>query len=303
MVQLMLGAGVQSAQGAGQLLALQDMGYTEHTHAFVGSSGASGPVLYAAEGNAGAACAVFAEDATTDEFLTQGGVPKLDTKVIARVMRSKGPKGVSVEGVKKAHAQVYALITNAETGIAELKDMKEMEDPIDVCEASSAIPMFREPVDIDGKPYIDGGFASVPLEEIIQKTNPTHLLIHPNEVFNFMQSYENSAAEKAGLTGLSPLGPFSKTAYTAEQLMRRKERMGEVLKKIGEDHGGIKIAVLWPPEEGMNALNNDPDIVRRGIYESYRKTISDFGEKQPERIDFFAKKEASISVQDLAEAA
>ena len=65
-----------------------------------------------------------------------------------------------------------------------------------------------------------------------------------------------------------------------------KENVRGVLEKLGKIHN-VKIAVMWPPEEGLNALNNNPDSIRRAILESYRKAISDFGEKQPKTIRLY----------------
>ncbi len=285
MVQVMLGAGEQSAQGAAQLLALQHMGYTKHTHAYVGSSGASGPIIYAAEGRAEVPCSIFMNEALTPEFLdTTGLKPKLDTRVIAASMR-KGPKAINVPAFKAAAAKVIALITNTRTKKVEMKDMQQMDDPIDACEASSAIPAFRKPVELDGKKYMDGAFGDVPLKDIIRELKPTHMLIHPNKAFDFIRQFENRHSEKLALGITSALGSLSNTIYSAEQLLRMKERVGEVLKKIGQDMGGVKIAVLWPPDEDLDVLTTDPDIMRRAVLESYRKTVSDFGEKQPEVVE------------------
>lgn len=297
-VQLLLGTGLASGSCTGQLMALDDMGYGTLPDVVIGSSGASGPAVFQVAGQSRVAASLFMNECTTEEFLKKSPVPKLDTGVIAREMRS-GPKALDQEAVRRSKREVYAIVSNARTRKAEFIDFKTAKpDMITACEASSAIPFFREPVEIEGNQYYDGAFSQVPLEEIIERFKPTHLLIHPNVAFNYLANFHYDALEKAIVWTTVRMGSVGSMG-AVEEYFRKKERVRELFDQIGKLHG-VKIGVLWPPEEGLGNLTNDPDIMKTAILESYRKTVSDFGEQQPQRVRLFPGDDEARPVQKAA---
>ncbi len=60
--------------------------------------------------------------------------------------------------------QFWAGVTNCADGKIEFIEKHEQEDFLNVCRASSSIPIMCAPVEIDGKQYVDGGVScAVPL--------------------------------------------------------------------------------------------------------------------------------------------
>ena len=284
-VLLALGTGLGSASCTGQNMALEDMGILKLFKVLIGSSGASGPAAFAAIGESRTAASLYMKECTSAAFLNKKGIPKLDTGVIAREMRS-GKKILDTNAVRSSSKEIYAIASDEKTHKAKLLDLKTATpDPVSALEASSAIPFFRGPVEVDGEHYYDGAFSQLPLEEIIEKFKPTHLLIQPNVAFNYLTSYNYTGPEQAVLWATKNMASVSSMG-TVEEFFRMKENVRGVLEKLGKIHN-VKIAVMWPPEEGLNALNNNPDSIRRAILESYRKAISDFGEKQPKTIRLY----------------
>lgn len=284
-VLLTLGTGLSSGYACGQNMALEDMGYADQFDVIIGSSGASGPAAFFVTEDSRKGASMYMNECTTPEFLSFSPVPKLDTGVIARGLRS-GPKALDQDGIRHSKKEIYAIAANKETKKAEFLNLKtSTPDMVSALEASSAVPFFRDSVEVDGTHYYDGAFSQIPLEEIIEKFHPTHLLIEPNVAFDYLQSYQYTGTEKAVLWTAAKLGSMASMG-TVEEFFRMKENVRELLEKIGEVHN-VKIAVLWPPAEGMGNLINDADTMRRGILGAYRDTISKFGEKQPERIKLF----------------
>lgn len=283
-VRLMLGTGLGSGYGTGQDMALEDMGYNDIFDVVIGSSGASGPAAYSVAGESRKAASLYMNECASPEFLTHFPL-KLDTRVIAEEMRS-GPKALNQDAIRESKKELYAIVSNANTRKAEFVDFKTATpDMVSACEASSAIPFFRDSVEVDGTHYYDGAFSELPLEEIIERFKPTHLFIQPNVAFKYLQSYEYSGVERAVLWATAKLGALASLG-TVEEFFRMKENTRKLFEKVGKMHN-VKIAVMWPPAEDLGSLVNDPDTMRRAILESYRKTVSDFGEIQPQKIELY----------------
>jgi len=181
-VRLMLGSGLGSGIGTGQDMALEDMGYRDVFDVYIGSSGSAGSAAFAALGESRKAASIFMIEAMQDAFLKKrlGFVPKLDTEVILEPMR-KGAKALDTDKLRSSPKEINTIVSDEESRRAQLLDLKTASpDPINTLDASSAIPFFRDSVEVDGRHYYDGAFSQVPLEDIIEKFKPTHLLIQPN---------------------------------------------------------------------------------------------------------------------------
>ena len=71
------------------------------------------------------------------------------------------------------------VATNLKTGKAEyLTEREDRERLMKICRASSSMPLLTPIVEIDGKPYLDGGIAdSVPIERALEKGNEKIVLV------------------------------------------------------------------------------------------------------------------------------
>ena len=77
---------------------------------------------------------------------------------------------IDYETFKKSTEEFWAVVTNIETGKPEyikVDDLKKNEQ-IEALRASGSMPFVSNPVEIDGKKYLDGGIAdSIPIEKIM----------------------------------------------------------------------------------------------------------------------------------------
>ena len=77
---------------------------------------------------------------------------------------------IDYETFKKSTEEFWAVVTNIETGKPEyikVDDLKKNEQ-IEALRASGSMPFVSNPVEIDGKKYLDGGIAdSIPIDKIM----------------------------------------------------------------------------------------------------------------------------------------
>ncbi len=71
------------------------------------------------------------------------------------------------------------VVTNCITGKAEYMEAKDDKEMLYLyCKASSTMPFYCQPVEINGMPYFDGGIAdSIPVARSIKQGNKKHIII------------------------------------------------------------------------------------------------------------------------------
>lgn len=79
----------------------------------------------------------------------------------------------------QSESECEMVVTNVKTGKAEyLTERENKERMMKICRASSSMPMVSPIVQIDGKPYLDGGIAdSIPIERALEKGNDKIILV------------------------------------------------------------------------------------------------------------------------------
>lgn len=82
------------------------------------------------------------------------------------------------ETFSKFEGNVYAVVTNIETGKAEYAKLTDMKKGIEYVRASSSLPLVSRNVKIDGKLYLDGGIAdSIPIKKSMDDGNVKNVVI------------------------------------------------------------------------------------------------------------------------------
>ena len=70
------------------------------------------------------------------------------------------------ETFEKSDCEIYAGVTNVDTGLAEYFKVNKAVEEMELMRATSAMPFVSKMVDWKGKKYLDGGIAdSIPLEK------------------------------------------------------------------------------------------------------------------------------------------
>lgn len=83
------------------------------------------------------------------------------------------------ETYQVSEMQAEWVVTNCLTGKAEyLDDRSDGRRLMEICRASSSIPVLSKMVEIDGTPYLDGGIAdSVPLKRLLSYGNEKNIIV------------------------------------------------------------------------------------------------------------------------------
>ncbi|MFM2374287.1 MAG: hypothetical protein RLZZ234_282 [Candidatus Parcubacteria bacterium] len=282
---LIMGGGMKGAYSAGQVLALEKVGYNTAFTDVVGISAGSCAASYLVAGQGRTFASLLAEKCSSKELFDPLRVTKMiDTGVVAEGMRH-GEYALDMEALRASPTGLHMVVTNQETGLTECLDAKESPvGVIDVCDASSTLPFFRPAKHIDGKKYIDGALGELSLETIIEKYNPTSILVLPNRSFSeFESSREYTVLEKVVIEG-AQFGSAGKHG-SLEDVVRMKEYTRNMIAETGKS-AGVHVGVLWNPETGLSSTTINKDELKRGMLESYNAALADIGtllQAEPER--------------------
>jgi predicted patatin/cPLA2 family phospholipase len=276
---LVLGGGMKAARSVGQAMALYEIGLGQAFDSVIGVSAGSGVAVGFVEGRSGLdkIASMYFEECGTKEFINYKRIHKvLDPSIIAKTMRT-GPKAIDTVAINKSDTKLYVAATNAFTGEIELIDTKTASpDMVAACEASAAIPLFQDPVLVNGNSYIDGALNQFPLEEVIEKFSPTDILVLPSTSFSFSNNLEYNDSEHAILWGLSMMGSLgSNGSASAEDIIRSKERLRIFLDQISQINH-VNIGVLWPPEVEVSNFTTNPDTLKAAVLECAQETMKEF---------------------------
>jgi len=162
----------------------------------------------------------------------------MDVHFLSEVYRGElGDKRLDVERLKKARPDFLVGVTEFQTGKGTFLDAKK-ESTIDAIQASCAAPILYRtpPTIINDTHYVDGSPAMpFPVHEIVERYNPTHVLVFANCAKEHSRPFSRHALEQVLATSLpKPL---------REALLSRDERFDDnhaFLKK-----SGIPYLILW----------------------------------------------------------
>ena len=146
------------------------------------------------------------------------------------------------------------VVTNCETGEAEYLDDRSNEKRfMDMCRASSSIPVFSQPVLIDGTMYVDGGVGdAVPLLHSMEYGYRKNVVILTRQ-----KGDRKKAPGKVSEAVYSAV--FRRYPKLVRKLMTRHleyNKMSSLIEKW-EDEG--KIFVLRPEIQPVDRLEMDPE--------------------------------------------
>ncbi len=156
------------------------------------------------------------------------------------------------------------VVTNAVSGEAEYRDDRtDRKRFMDICRASSSIPVFARMVDLDGTPYVDGGVGdSIPLVHSMKLGYRKNFVILTQK-----DGYRKKPAGRA-LEALYR-SCFRKYPNLVRALLNRHlvyNRELDLLKKWEEEG---RVFVLRPKEGVVGRLESDPKILETFYQHGY----------------------------------
>ncbi|MDB5238628.1 MAG: hypothetical protein JWM46_898 [Candidatus Kaiserbacteria bacterium] len=218
-------------------------------------------------------------------------------------LEENGEYAIDQQKVKDAHCKLWTIVTEpmkgAEGPRVRIIDSKTVEEGMTTATVSSmSIPQVTGKIPtLGGETFYDGGFAALPIKEIIEKVrseNPNKkvkVLIYTQASFDGMEDIKPASAETLGakimhgiatpLKGLGSLDPD-----TVRQLAKGlvlKENLRKSLEAI-EKETDADIGVMWAPPTNLGMTSIDPDELKMAVNESARNAIKLFGAEQPEEL-------------------
>lgn len=77
----------------------------------------------------------------------------------------------------------YAVVTNCNTGQPEYLKLEDMEKQIDYIRASCSLPLMAQIVNINGKPYLDGGISdAIPVRKSVKDGNKRNVVVLTRDI-------------------------------------------------------------------------------------------------------------------------
>lgn len=294
---LILGGGMKGPYSAGQVVGLNEIGMTADVFStIVGISAGAGTAAYYAAGpeQTRKGTSLFYEECVTKSFIDKARLTKvMDVGWLTGTAMGTGEKKLDEDAVRRCPAQLFFGVTRvSENGdySPDFIDAKTAQPGLlPAMRASMSVPLVAGEVPpVNGVRYIDGAFDPLPIEEVIERFNPTDILVLPNTPFDRLDAFRLSptelmVAELAGSLGkagsLNSLGQL-------EKFMQIKEELRKSLETI-ESTKRVNVGIMWPPESGLDALRQNGGDIKAAVYESARAVFDDFGVPQPEEVPLY----------------
>lgn len=285
-VLLIMGGGMKGAAGAGQsLIGLPAVGMDKVFDAVVGVSAGAAEAAYLVAGGEQVpkGASIFYEECAAGEFIKRSRINQVVNIDVVTEAMSRGEKAVDQQAVLGSKTEFYVGVTRESDGECELIDAKTAKPGmIAAIGASMALPIaYRKAITVNGEKYVDGVFDPMPIQKIIERFNPTDILVLPNIPFKRTDAFELSAgeymlAEFADRVGLS----------NAARFLRVNEEIRKSLQVI-QNEQKVNIGILWPPDSDLGNLTTDSKQVEAAVIESARGVIKAFGAEQPGALPLF----------------
>jgi len=146
------------------------------------------------------------------------------------------------------------VTTNCITGQAEyMTERQDRERFMDICRASSSMPLLSPIVEIDEIPYLDGGIAdAIPLERVLEMGNEKIVLVLTRR-YGYRKGYL-SAGERHLYRKY-----YSQYPKLLETIEHKALDYNKIIKKIEELEGEGKIFVLRPQEKTISRFERRYD--------------------------------------------
>lgn len=143
------------------------------------------------------------------------------------------------EAYKKSLTQMYAVVTNVETGKPEYIKVDDVFEQMDTLRASGSIPVVSKAVEINGNKYLDGGISdSIPFEWAIER-NYEHIVV----VLTRDIDYRKKPESKLLIGSLK-----NKYPCIYEQMLHRHENYNMKIEKLKELEKEGRVFIIRPFE-------------------------------------------------------
>ena len=156
------------------------------------------------------------------------------------------------------------VVSNIDTGEAEYMNTHDIERSRIIGKASCSMPGFTQPVEIDGKLYLDGGICdSIPVQRAIDQGCDKLVIVLTRKKGNY--SRINEAVMKIFRRIYSDHPLFVKALERRGQLYKEQVALCEKLEAEG------KAIIIRPTFKEVNRLESDEEELLMAYYHGYTK--------------------------------
>ena len=165
------------------------------------------------------------------------------------------------------------VVTNCETGEAEYLDNRTDPDTfMTICRASSSIPIFSPPVEIDGTEYVDGGVAdAIPLIHSMKLGYRKNLVVLTRQK-GYVKPAPDAASRRVYRTW------FRRYPELVRMLLTRHTAYNRLIRTMEKWEAEGKVFVLRPEIQPVGRLEMNPDRLMPFYDHGYEVMERRFGE-------------------------
>lgn len=166
------------------------------------------------------------------------------------------------------------VVTNCLTGEAEyLTETRDGDRLMQLCRASSSMPLVTPMVEIDGTPYLDGGIAdSIPLIHSMKSGYRKNVLILTRN-----KGYRKNMSKRDALMYQTA---FKEYPNLVRALCQRAHQYNEVMERIEKWEEEGKIFVVRPEIATVSRLESKPEVLENFYRHGYEKMKEQFAQLQ-----------------------
>ena len=174
------------------------------------------------------------------------------------------------EEFEKSDCELYATVTNIETGKPEYFKVNNVYSDMELLRATSAMPFVSKIVEWDGKRYLDGGISdSIPVDKC-KELGCDKIIVVLTRPLEYRKKKANSFMTKIG---------YSKYPNLINTINNRYKNYNDILEKVIELEGKNEIFVLRPSKDlHIKRIEKDKEKLQAmydlGV-EDYRKNIEE----------------------------
>lgn len=269
---VILGGGMVGVGGSAACIALHELGLGNVFDTTVGISAGACDCAYFLAGKEQMVLgtSIYHEE-LAGRFVKASRRPITDLKYLESVFR-EGPKALDTNVIQRHRSELCVVATELQTKKPAIIDAKTASpDIISTVIASAALPgkLWGRPVEINGKDYFDGSFGNpFPIELIIEKFDPTDILVIPNRTFDAAFHAKPHLREKIFGRWI-----FGDMWYYAKNRHRLYREAFYKLKNIPKINAGV----IWAPHD-LSSLEMSADKIKQLADDMREKTLSYFAQ-------------------------
>lgn len=296
---LIMGGGMKGAYGAGQVVALGRMGFREVFDTVVGISSGAADAAYFLSAKEGddtqtlRGTSIYNENLASKKFFDPGKwknifkrknfTPLLDVDYAVDIINNDPEKALDTEEIMRKKTEFWMQTTDPVTHEPRLINAKKTKEGlVNALHGSMAVPfVYRKEITITDDEHgetqnIDGAFKPLPIQDVVDKFNPTDVLILPQMRFEKTDKPLFAKIKDHFWLGLIKSIPKLGSSAAVQKWAMIDEENKSAMEYLKKLH--VNVAVAFAPDADLNPVSGDADEVKLGAWQAATDLFKRFGE-------------------------